>query len=270
MSRMHEYGIRRIKPNELLCLLLLMGIVVPGCSSTRAKDLIEWVRPKTSADYLNMALESNQADVRRRGVIGLSESNDAQSAWAVKVFDTIARTDTDVMVRCAALRALKPVVDAERIPTALKLLRSADEMIVDVRPAPPTVRWSAARLLWVAVRAGAYREDQRESILDTLSSRLAVEADPNTRLAMVETLGYFQNERVLPMLIDAMEQDDFAAQHAAENALAVLTGQTYGHDPAAWRQWLGETDEPFAHAGEMPEELVTEHSKPKWDWLAGW
>ncbi len=250
--------------------VLLIGFIVSGCSNPRSQRLIEWVRPKTSANYLSMALESAQPDVRRRGVIGLSESNDGQSSWAVKVYDTIARTDTDAMVRRAALRVMKPVVDADRIPTALKLLRSADDKIVDVRPAPPTVRWSAARLLWVAVRAGAFREDQRESILDTLSSRLTVEEDPNTRLAMIETLGYFQTERVLPMLIDAMERDDFAAQHAAENALAVLTGQTYGHDPAAWRAWLGETDEPFAHAGEMPEELVTERDKPKWDWLAGW
>lgn len=260
---------RRISPIASMVVLVVSGFIGLGCSSPRAKRLIEWVRPRTSADYLNMALESDQADVRRRGVIGLAESGDGQSAWAVKVYDTIARTDRDAMVRRAALRAMRPVVDADRVPTALKLLRSADEKIADTRAAPAAVRWAAARLLWIAVRAGAYREDQRGMILDTFSSQLAREEDSNTRLAMIETLGYFQDERVLPMLVDAMERDDFAAQHAAEHALAVLTGQTHGHDPAAWRGWLSETDEPFAHAGEVPEELVTERSKPKWDWLVG-
>jgi len=250
--------------------LFLLVFSQSGCSIFRGKTLLEAVRPKSSKQWLDMALDSEHPDDRRQGVIGLAKSVDATSKWAVKVYDTIARTDADPMVRRAALRALLRVANADRVATAIKLLKSREVRYKDVRPASAPVRWGAARLLMAVVYHYAFREDQREEIVTALLDRLAKEKDQNVRLTLIDTLGYFPEKPVLVALIDAMDQDDFAVQHAAEMALVSLTGVTHHHDPDAWRTWLGRTDDPFAHAGEVPKELHARRAKPRWDWLYWW
>ncbi len=251
-------------------LLAIAAIMSAGCSKTRDGQWFNFERGKTSEQYLDMALESSRPDDRRRGVVGLADGPDATSDWAVKVFDTIARTDRDPMVRTAALRALSKSPASERVPTALALLASALADGEGVRRAPPPVRWAAARLLHLVVRDFAFREVQREEIVGTLIERLPAEQDRKVRLSMIETLGYFPERRVLVALVDALEDEDFAIQHAAEMSLVGLTGVTHDHYPEAWRKWLAETSEPFARAGEIPPELRVQRSKPMWDWLEWW
>lgn len=246
------------------------ALVLTGCTKSNRWDGFNFKRAKTSKDYLDMALESERADDRRKGVNGLAESSDATSDWAVKVFDTIARTDTDAMVRRAALRALLRSANSDRVPTTLKLLKSSDVEYEDVRPATAPVRWTAARLLLAVVHGFAFHEDQKSEIVETILDRLPKESDQNVRLALIETLGYFQQRPVLEALINELENEDFAVQHAAELALVSLTGVTHHHYPSAWRKWLAETSDPFAQAGETPEELQATRSKPRWDWLYWW
>lgn len=214
-----------------------------------------------------MALEAETPDERRQGVIGLSQSRDAASDWAMRVYDTVARTDTDPMVRCAAIRAMTAWAGSPQVPTALKLLRSDAGKTADVRPAPGPVRWETAKLLEAVAREGGYEDSQREEIVATLLDRAAKDQDRLVRLTVIETLGYFPQQPVPAALVDVIElEDDFALQHAAENALVTLTGVTHHHDADAWRKWLAETPNPFEHAGELPEELTTEKKKPIWQW----
>lgn len=249
-------------------MLFAVAFMLPGCSGARGGRWFH--RPRSSEAWLNMALESEQPDDRREGVIGLADSSDGKTDWAIKVYDTIARTDTDAMVRCAALRALAGVPDADRVPTILKLLKSTSDRSEGVRAAPATVRWDAARLLLAIVRAQAHRDDQRREITDTLLGRVTQESDHNVCLTLIETLGYFQDDRVPAALIDLLENPDFAVQHAAETALVSLTGFTHHHDPDAWRSWLAGTHQPFALAGQTPKDLTDRRKKPRWDWLEWW
>jgi len=253
-----------------LVIALLVAATLTGCSQSGGAKWYRFERRKSSNEYVNMALESASPDERRRGVIGLAEGPDATSDWAVKVFDTIARTDTDAMVRCAAVRALRPTADDRRVPLLLRLLRSADEPFDDMRSASAPVRWSAARLLFIVVHDQAFTEERQSDIVKTLLDRLDRERDHNVRLTMIDTLGFFAEEPVASALIDVMVDQDFAVKHAAELALASLTGVTHGHDPDAWRQWLARTQDPFEHAGEMPEALQAQGDKPRWDWLEWW
>lgn len=214
-----------------------------------------------------MALEAETPDERRQGVIGLAQSRDAASDWAMRVYDTVARTDTDPMVRCAAIRAMTAWAGSPQVPTALKLLRSDAGKAADVRPAPGPVRWEAAKLLEAVAREGGYEDAQREEIVATLLDRAAKDQDRLVRLTVIEMLGYFPQQPVPAALVDVIElEDDFALQHAAENALVTLTGVTHHHDADAWRKWLAETPNPFERAGELPEELTTEKKKPIWQW----
>jgi len=213
-----------------------------------------------------MALASDNADDRRAGVVGLADSRDATTDWAIKVYDTIARTDNNAQVRCAAIRALFTSADAERVPTLLKLLDSADRRIDGVRRAPGTVRWEATKLLLVIVNDMTYDESQREQIVKTLLDRLARDDDRNVRLTAIDTLAYFAQRPIPSALIDVIEEDDFTLKHAAEQALITLTGTTHHHDPLAWRRWLAAADDPFSNAGEIPPESLQAKSKPRWEW----
>ncbi len=257
-------------PGLLLVVALTFGATLAGCSQSGERKWYTFERGKSSDEYLNMALESESPDERRRGVIGLADGPDATSSWAVKVFDTIARTDLDAMVRCAALRALRPTAGDERVPLLLRLLRSPDEPFEDMRKAPAPVRWAAARLLFIVVHNGAFAESRQSDIVKTLLDRLGRERDHNVRLTMIDTLGFIAAEPVVGALIDVLVDEDFAIKHAAELALASLTGVTHGHDPDAWRQWFAQTSSPFGNAGEMPEELQVKGDKPRWDWLEWW
>lgn len=215
-----------------------------------------------------MALEAELPDDRRRGVTGLAAGRDGSSDWAIKVYDTIARTDVDPMVRCAAVRALGPVAGPDQVALLLRLLSSASRRYDDIRPAPGTVRWEAAKVLLAVVQSGGYDESQRMGIVDLLLDRLARDNNRNVRLAVIETLGYFAQAPVPESLVDAMETDDFAVKQAAESSLIALTGHTHQHDPQAWREWLAATPDPFMDAGKVPPELEAGSSsrRIRWEW----
>jgi len=209
---------------------------------------------RTSEAYLNMALESDDPNVRREGVIGLADGNDSSTDWAIRVFDTMARTDTDAMVRCAALRALARSPQPGQVETAILLLGSAGQESLAVRPASARVRWDAAKLLLSLVDGMAYEPSQRDAIIQALLERIRSDRDRNVRLTVIETLAYFQEPSVPTGLVDVMRTDDFAIQRAAEQSLVALTGATHHHDPDAWAAWLDRTEDPFAGPRRLAED----------------
>ena len=250
---------------SVICVAVILFEV--GCSNTQGRSWFAAMRPKTSKDWLDMALDSEHPDDRRRGVVGLAKTSEGTLPWAVKVYDTIARTDADAMVRRAALRALLKVPNEDRVSTVLKLLNSVDVRYDDVRKASAPVRWGAAKLLLAVVHNYAFREDQHTEIVDVLVARSGMEQDYNVRMTLIDTLAYFPERPVLDALIKALDHDNFAVQHAAEMSLVAVTGVTHRHDPDQWRRWLSQVDDPFAHAGETPQELQAHRSKSRWDWL---
>ncbi len=250
----------------ILCLVL--AVMVSGCSSGKRGGWFK--KRRSSREYLNMALEAESADERREGIIGLAKGRDATTDWAIKVFDTVARTDLDAMVRCAAVRAMLPSAGGDRVPTLLKLLNSARGDVERVRPASGRVRWAAAKLLLHIVGSGWYDESQRDAIVQTLLDRLAKDDDREVRLTVIDTLACFPHRPIPTALIATLEEDDYALKHAAERALTRLTGTTHDHDPAAWRQWLASTDDPFKNAGALePDDLEVKKKRWYqwgWDW----
>lgn len=239
----------------------LFWMTAIGCSS----GSWDWMRSRKSMDYyLDQALDGQTPDERRRGVNGLADGPDAHGDDAIRVFDAIARTDTDAMVRVAAVRGLRKSADARCVETAIKLLRSVNHKLADVRPAPPTVRWESAKLLHDITDQYTYEESQRESIVQVLLESVKTDRNRNVRLAVIDLLAYFAERPVPSVLIELLDTSDFAIQHAAEEALIALTGVTQDHNSDAWRAWLAETQDPFEHAGETPAELVHQEDKPWW------
>lgn len=268
MSNSSHMMRRRRWPDRAIS-IVSVGILVfsgSGCAKNTTGKWFE--KPRTSREWMELALEASNADDRRRGVIGLTRSVDAGSDWAMKVFDTIARTDQDAMVRATAVRAMWPHAGEAQIPTIIKLLGSAKQQFPDVRQSPGPVRWAAAQVLLAMINDYRYSESQRPEIVRVLLDRAANDGDRNVRIVVVETLGYFA-EKPIPMTLAAvLEDDDFALQRAAETSLIALTGVTHHYDAKAWKAWLATVSDPFEKAGQIPEGLHAAN-KPKgwrWDW----
>jgi HEAT repeat protein len=70
-----------------------------------------------------------------------------------------------------------------------------------------------------------------------LSRALAEDADLDVRLAAARGLGEAGNAAAVPSLGDALEDQDPAMQHRAMASLKKVSGQDYGDDVEAWRQY---------------------------------
>ena len=260
--RIHSRAI----PFAVACLFAALAPSL-ACNSDN-NDQRWFAKRESGSDAVDLALEGKTADERRRGTAALADSRDAGADWALKAFDAIARTDVDAMVRVAAIRGLSRTADARCIPTLVKLLDSADAEANDVRKAPPVVRWDAAKLLLQVVDRYHYEEAQRPEIVRCLLDRAAKEADRNVRMTCIDTLAYFAENRIPPVLVDCLEAEDFAVRHAAERSLITLTGATHNHDADAWRSWLAAHPDPFAEAGKTPPEIAQQKPAKKalWPW----
>jgi HEAT repeat protein len=257
----------RVAAKRAGCALLAL-LVIAGCSHNRTGGWTEGGRFKSSKDYLKMALEAQCADDRREGVVGLAAGRDAASDWAVKVFDTIARTDTDAMVRCEAVKALRASAGPQHVPTLLKLLSSAGGGVEGVRPAPGRVRWEAAKLLKLIIETQGIEDSQRDETVHVLLDNVAKDDDRNVRLAAIEALAHLPQRPVVVALIDALETEDYAIKHTAERSLVVLTGATNNCDAEAWRKWLAGKENPCQDAGTVSPQII-EVKKKAW-WERGW
>lgn len=214
------------------------------------------------------ALEGQTADERRQNVIALAESDDAGADWAIKTFDSIARTDVDATVRCAAIGGLAQSADQRSVSTLIRITEAAEADGPAVKKAAPVVRWDAIRLLARIVDRHSYEEPQRPEIVRCLMERAKSDTDRNVRLVAIDTLAYFAEPQIPGCLVECLETDDFAIRNAAEKSLIALTGATNQHDADAWRTWLAAHPDPFAEAGKQPPELANRKTAERtwWPW----
>lgn len=250
------------------CLLVGVASIIglSGCDMSARKD---W-RPdsmRSADEWVKMALESPHPDERRRGVVGLSQSRDASADWALRIYDKVARSDTDPGVRCAALRAMEQIADPQSQATALVVLQSERDPADGVVTAPASVRWSAARVLHSIAKTSGGETDSKSGVATALENAIRSEPDLQSRITMIDTLGYYRIRSVPSVLVEVLGDEDFAIRRAAESSLVALTGVTHNYDVAAWKAWLAKTRDPFAAAGQTPPGWDEPTQKPTWDWV---
>lgn len=248
---------------------MMTAFIVPiaGCQSDGGER--RWYQRKPGGEQLAArALEGHTADERRQNVIALAESRDAGADWAIKTFDSIARTDVDATVRSAAIGGLAQSADSRSVPTLIKITEAIDADGADVKKAAPVVRWDAIRLLARIVDRHTYEESQRPEIVRCMMDRAAGDGDRNVRMTAIDTLAYFAEPQIPGRLVECLEVDDFAVRNAAENSLIALTGATNQHDADAWRTWLAAHPDPFAEAGRSPPDLENRKTAERswWPW----
>jgi HEAT repeat protein len=193
--------------------------------------------------YVNLALEHEDADVRRVSINRIAQTRYRSKPAVVDALDLIARTDGSDAVRCAAIRALGESGDAKATGTMLAILDEKSD--ATTRNAGDDVRWEAVEVLGRRAESGEAAQEQRAAVRRTALRLLAGDPSRDVRLSAARLLGSDSSMEAVHGLIDALRQRDFGVAYEAEQSLTRLTGQTFDHDSTRWAEWLASANDPF-------------------------
>jgi len=94
----------------------------------------------------------------------------------------------------------------------------------------------------IACQLAAERKDQLA--VTELAALVQSDTSVDVRIAAARALGRFEDARIVPSLGAALNDRDPALQLAAIDSLRATTGEDFGNDVVAWRQFVrGETPE---------------------------
>ncbi len=259
--RVRNFELPRSRPpNPLMLLAPLLALAAIGCTDAQLDAGVKSLFNRRSpGQELFVALQEEDPDRRRQAVRAIARSDVVAQQWAVTAFETIARTDPDPQVRCAAIRALGRSGDSAAVAPLLMILNWRENP--DRVPYPPDdeVRWDATAVLanlagWQLV-AG---QDQPQT-RSTFARLLQEDQNRNVRLEAARGLGCLSEDRAtLDVLVTGLSDRDFGVVYECERSLIKLTGMTFDYDPQVWTDWLGKTSDPFALAGHTPTTLMPE------------
>lgn len=242
--------------------LILAGLLAAacalagGCSATQLNSVVvKLFEPKRSAQqHMVVAFASEDPDLRRAALAKVAKSKQHDRDWAIKGYVAVALFDTDAQARCVALRALARTGDRRATETALKVLNHRAYPPAEVRPPGALCRGDAAKALADLSAAGHVPEELGEPVRAALVERLRSDSDRHARIAAARGLGFWPDEEAVRVLIEGLNDGDFAVVHECEESLVRLTGHTHNCNALAWEDWFA-ANEPglFARAGQVPE-----------------
>ncbi len=199
-----------------------------------------------AVEPLIATLQTDDAQIRQRAVVALGEIGDRR---ATEPLVTLLG-DEDKAVRSAAVQALGNIGDR----------RATEPLITALSDDDPEVRRNAARSLAqiggrevvepllaalsdnnAMVRLGAAQalgEVGGSRAGEPLITLLNNDASENVRAVAAQALGELRERRAIEPLVAALSDDYNALRLTAAEALANITGQDFGQDPAAWQEWL--------------------------------
>ncbi len=201
-----------------------------GCTdpSKSLDGFVKEMMPPSPSETARQAFNVYDADLRRRSINLLSNATWGGEAPYVKTYQHFASlTDEDPTVRAAALRALGRHGSASDIPAGLKALKDKNNF----------VRWEAAMML---------QRLHGDEAVDPLIAAMRDDEDPDVRAAAARGLGQYPQPRVLPALIGALNDEDYAVVQQAMESLGLLTGHDLGDGGGRWLTWMEGVDKPFA------------------------
>lgn len=194
----------------------------PGATSVL--DVFKDVTPAQAAEW---AIDPYDSDKRYRGTLLLANKPFAGEGVYIKLFtDNI--NDPDAGVRMASVRALGNHGGPEHAPLLLKALKDPDKM----------VRAEAARAL-----QRVHNPIAVEPLIKALDEKDEPEAE--VRAEVADALGQYPENRVVAALLSALAEPNLAINYATVDSLRTLTGQDFGFDRVAWREWVDKTKDPF-------------------------
>ena len=175
------------------------------------------------------------ADLRREAVNKMARRYWGHDKAALEGYARLAATREfedgrleDATVRCAALRALGGAGD--------KAVEHVDEIVIALLdPSDVNVRWDAAAALDKVVTPAA---------VEYLAGRARKDPSPDVRCASVRALRHYRTTRVAGVLIQCMDDGDYAVRKRAHESLVEIAGKDLGDSPADWVELIGKIPPP--------------------------
>jgi len=230
-------------------------VSAPGCevpeSARGADSLFAVFAPPSPSQAAAWATDEYNPDLQYRGTILLANAPFGGEAPYIEMYlDYLDHTDG--AVRAAAARGLANHGGPEHAPLlAEKLLfREVNPQQAEHVEPDAFVRQEAARALQrlhnpeaVPALLGAIVEPNPAERI------IAAEPDAEVRAAAAHALGQYAELRVLEALFNTgLSDSSLVVNRNARHALQTLTGQDFGYDRRAWREWFDGAgrDAPFA------------------------
>src|SRR5439155_3075947 len=182
---------------------------------------------KTPLRDVRMLENQNSPDERRKGIYSLVSKPFGQNQPYARRYRQIAQTDTDPLVRAAAIRALNASRDRAAIPVLVAALTDAS----------PLVRLQAAKAL---------SNVPDPSAADPLARTLGNQTEQkDVRIAAAEALRHYRQIGVARVLAGTLGGRDFSVAWQSRWSLRLLTGRDYRYDERAWLEYLTGPQKPF-------------------------
>lgn len=208
----------------------------PGCEDTSGKrmpgeSIFEFISPPTPAEAVAWATDPYDADKRFRGLLLLANAPFGSEKPYVEMY-RLAADDGDPGVRGMALRALAMHGTSADGPLVTKKLGDANDL----------VRWESSRAL-----QRMYHPEAVSALLERLDPKK--ESNVQVRAAAARALGQYPQPRVVQGLISALRDRQLTVNESALASLKILTGEDFGYEAKAWRDWAEGSKEMFARGG---------------------
>ena len=198
-------------------------LLLPACVFDDFNDLGESFAPKTPTQAATDALNPYNPDLRREGVVLLSNAPFGGADVYLDMYRDYVEHETDPLVRAASITAL----GRHGMPEDAALI--APWMSPEVTESQ-NVRWVAAKAL-----QRLHNPEVVEPLIEVLIN--STENVGETKAAAAVALGQYPEDRVFQSLVVALDDRRLAVNVDAAQSLATLTGQSFGMDRIAWQRW---------------------------------
>ncbi len=194
--------------------------------------------PKPSEQVV-MTFDTEDPDRRREGIELLSRKPWGLKEPYLKGYALLLRSDSEPLVRCAAVRALGKSGDTDYLPNVIASLSDQS----------PSVRWDAAVALDQLIGVSAIEPLRRHATSDS---------SVDVRIACAKALRHYPTGEVFYTLVQCLSDAAFGVRYRAHGSLVELTGRDVGLEPDEW-SLLGEEA--------LTPDPSGEFKRPWWDML---
>lgn len=219
--------------SSIACCLFLLG----GCVMDDIDDIGRMFDVPTPSQAARWALDQNDPDRRREGLVLLSTSTFGGGEVYLNMYRDYVEHDSDPLVKSAAIAALaRHGTPEDALLIAAWTRRSQVESV--------TIRWAAVK--------GLQRLHNPDVVSDLRDVAMDEQEQSEVRAAACVAMGQYPEDRVMQALIRSLDAVELSVNVDAAESLFMLTGQGLGLDHTAWQNWYVNAQKegnPFAGMG---------------------
>ncbi len=205
-------------------------LALAGANTSDATSVLSLFTPPSPVEAAAMAVNEYSADERQLGTLLLANAPWGNAEVYIRLY-RLNLDDEDAAVRTAAVRAIGLHGSPDDAPRVAELMTSDPDRLV---------RWEAARTL-----QRLHNPAVVGALILTADARN--EDEVAVREAAATALGQYAEQRVLDVLILALDDADLTVNAAARSSLRTLTGEDFGYLPRPWVEFVRGNPSPFAN-----------------------